>query len=289
MTICYLLFTVCDIHCIHSDTERLRTLILENESLSRLLDCFSAVPADSTLFQKATDAFFHLVSKLDISASFSGTTESTESDTCMYHVTKSTFDMEFLLEKNTRLKAHRAKMAAVSEVFAAMLLGKFTESSLTEIPLLDVDADAFDYMLHYVYGCNACQLILQASTEICIEVLKLSDRFLLNELRNKIASVLYIKSRKESITPLIFDCAIIYNCHNLAENIVTYLISSKDNMEQLNQLLNGDHRTKVIKIITELIKVRLAVRASCRKRHRTRSADCWAHIIFFNLLCQMVL
>ena len=64
-----------------------------------------------------------------------------------------TKDVTFIV-KGERLKGCRNTLTKSSELFAAMLEGHYSESSLSEIEISETSKFAFTYVLHYLHGCK---------------------------------------------------------------------------------------------------------------------------------------
>jgi kelch-like protein 1/4/5 len=56
-----------------------------------------------------------------------------------------------LIAGNKRLPAHRLVLSAASDYFAAMFMNNVREASMAEVELKDVDPEALDALVHYMY------------------------------------------------------------------------------------------------------------------------------------------
>lgn len=95
-------------------------------------------------------------------------------------------DVEFLFPNNEIVHAHRIVLSVGSPTFKKMFEGNFVEKDKRQITLHEVDSKSFKLVLQYLYTGS----VNIPSDNSAMEILKLANRFLLDNLRLFVESLL---------------------------------------------------------------------------------------------------
>ena len=157
-----------------------------------------------------------------------------------------TKDVTFIV-KGERLLGCRNTLTNSSELFAAMLEGHYSESSLSEIEISETSKFAFKYLLHYLHGCKEklCLVgdhfssgqVSEKSVKRLIKVLKEADKYLLYDLKFELQELLFDRYIIPEMAPSIFEYAVMYDCLKIQRAAVScVLINTPSQRELLSQL-----------------------------------------------------
>ena len=151
-------------------------------------------------------------------------------------------DVTFVV-KNEKLTGNRNKLIKSSEIFAAMLEGHYTESSLSEIKLSETSKFAFKYILHYLHGCKAqgcdivnyfsnCEVSRKSSRRL-VKVLKEADKYLLYDLKSELTNLLFDKFVISMTALDFFEYAVMYDNIKIQRATVSCLLVDSASTDQL--------------------------------------------------------
>ena len=71
-----------------------------------------------------------------------------------------------LVVGNKRIAAHRVLLSAASDYFAAMFTSDVTEATQEEVKIRDVDPEAMEMLVHYMYTGNVQIITIQGNLTI---------------------------------------------------------------------------------------------------------------------------
>lgn len=98
-------------------------------------------------------------------------------------------DVTFVSDDGSEVSACRKRLSDSSGVFGAMFGGSFAESGMGRVPLPGAgSADVVRLLVHHLYGCRWCGVFEKVEdVGNLLDLLALSDRFLLPELNKAVA------------------------------------------------------------------------------------------------------
>ena len=151
-------------------------------------------------------------------------------------------DVTFIV-KGERLIGNRNTLATSSELFAAMLEGHYSESSLSEIELSESSKFAFTYILHYLHGCrqklcsignyfSSCEVSAKLTKRL-IKVLKEADKYLLYDLKFELQDLLFDRYIIPEMVLNIFEYAVMYDCLKIQRVAVSCLLVDTLSLREL--------------------------------------------------------
>jgi len=98
-------------------------------------------------------------------------------------------DLSLVLDCGTSIPVCRSVLTNASTVFSAMLEGGFSGSGRPEVLIPLTSRQALSCLLHYLYGCpTSCPSFLSLSVPTLLELVSLSDKFLLPALNLTVTS-----------------------------------------------------------------------------------------------------
>ncbi len=189
----------------------LRNILVDHEGLEVLLQVLESAgkrkkeeeEEDGELVEEADDLFSHAVLSCGVLAAHVGVVapnlkleEDAEPGGCLFRQEEEEQEEEeegdvvvFVLDDGSELPARRSLLSSASGVFGAMFGGSFAESSRRRVPLPGAGGrgGAALLLLHHLYGCRRCPRWEAAAPGPLLELVTLSDRFLLPELNRAAA------------------------------------------------------------------------------------------------------
>lgn len=215
------------------------------------------------------------ISQKELMASSSGNKQSCickgciqSSTSCHLHSSHTclTKDLTFIV-KGERFVGSRNTLTKSSDLFAAMLEGQYSESSLSEILLPETSKFAFRYVLHYLHGCKfeGCdvrnyfldgEVSLKSSSRL-IKVLKEADKYLLHNLKLELQNLLFEKYIIPEMTRDIFEYAVMYDNFKIQKAAVSCLLvdtsSTRQLLLQFQKCLDSKFSGVFLNILMELM------------------------------------
>lgn len=170
----------------------------------------------------------------------------------------------FVLDDGSTVSANKSTLCNNSPVFEAMFRGGFKEADQAEVKLTDISADCVTYFSRIID--TYCECILPKDIRTLLELIVASDRFLVQDLGNKILSVVMNCSLSYK------TCCVVYNwaldvgykypmLGNIATDVVKFIFSSQMTPNQRVQavtfVLNGQHKKEFLEDILDLVKSKL--------------------------------
>jgi len=186
-------FSIADKQCIAISSamlvkqrRKLYNILINHDSLEILLDLIEqstdeSLLLDTVLSLSTVSAHIGVVSP-QLTLPPEQNTECLRADLC-----ESTYDLSLVLDDGSEIGASRALLSSSSSVFAAMLEGGFVEASKTRIMMPLTSNCALQCIIHHLYGCSWCPVFQSLSAPDLLELLSLSDKFLLQELNIRIS------------------------------------------------------------------------------------------------------
>lgn len=150
------------------------------------------------------------------------------------------FDMKVQMDSGQVFGAHKHILKGASDVFYAMLSGDcFLESTQSIIEIREVSNDAFQFALHQMYGCIAllnateaasckCEVLQgvqrkRKEAEFFLELLEISNRFMLDQLRTIADESLVNTIDSSSVIPICCS-SLQLNSPVLCQHCLAYLV-----------------------------------------------------------------
>jgi len=93
-------------------------------------------------------------------------------------------DITLVCDDGTEIRCNKLIICSKSHVFAAMLTGSFNESDKTRVSIPHTSSTALRCLIHFLYTCEpeSCPEFSDLTADILLELVSLSDQFLLTEL-----------------------------------------------------------------------------------------------------------
>jgi len=156
----------------------LQNVLLNHDSLEVMLE---------VLETETGDVFSHAVLSLSRLAGYLGVVspdltlgEDFTSNICCYN--NSDHNVALVLDDESRITANKQHLSDSSSVFSAMLSGQFAESGQAEVRIQSSSLPAITCLVHFLYGCRWCGVFVDLGVDILLELVSLTDRFLLKDL-----------------------------------------------------------------------------------------------------------
>eukprot|EP00698_Gefionella_okellyi_P011514 TRINITY_DN303_c0_g1_i2.p1 TRINITY_DN303_c0_g1~~TRINITY_DN303_c0_g1_i2.p1 ORF type:complete len:538 (-),score=137.84 TRINITY_DN303_c0_g1_i2:210-1823(-) len=117
-----------------------------------------------------------------------------------------------------KLHAHRAILAASSDYFNALLMGGYKEAKQTTIPVKEVDPDAFELVLEFIYKGQA-----EISSDIALGVHAIATRFQVEGLKLAAEKCIAASMSKDQVVALL-DSARQWDAPYVVQQCVEYIV-----------------------------------------------------------------
>eukprot|EP00698_Gefionella_okellyi_P009576 TRINITY_DN2448_c0_g1_i1.p1 TRINITY_DN2448_c0_g1~~TRINITY_DN2448_c0_g1_i1.p1 ORF type:complete len:473 (-),score=88.15 TRINITY_DN2448_c0_g1_i1:278-1621(-) len=131
-----------------------------------------------------------------------------------------------------RFYAHRAILVAGSAYFSAMLTSGYRESKQSVIPVREVDPDAFELVLEFIYTGQ-----VEISPDIALGVHAIATRFQVDALRLAAEKCIAASMSKDDVVKLM-DSAQQFETPFLAEQCMGYIVKNANKMFKSGDLEN---------------------------------------------------
>jgi hypothetical protein len=96
------------------------------------------------------------------------------------YYSKSLFDITLISSDNQEFQAHKSILVAFSEYFSILLSSPFRESTQDKIIIYEVKGETLSLILDYIYNRD---VVLPSKVESLTDLIKISDKFVLNILK----------------------------------------------------------------------------------------------------------
>jgi len=129
--------------------------------------------------------------------------------------------------------AHKNILSTRSELFLASISSGMKESQNNVISLNDIEPEVFEYILTFLYTGS-----VRVMPELAINLLIVSDRFLLRELKEHTEKVLARGLTAENV-PMLSEVADKFNANKLKEQCFEFIYTNKIDPELLSNKLSS--------------------------------------------------
>lgn len=165
----------------------------------------------------------------------------------------------FLLDDGTRINADRDQLNNKSDYFSALLGGFFVESQSKEVSLKDVSCDSMKCLLEILktdYLSTGSSFSIDYHLDTILEVLLLSDRFLLSELNYMLLCHVQQLISLHTV-PTIYKWSIESGTNMLRIDSIAYALVNdntyNDKLELFKNLFQIGYTAELVEDITKLI------------------------------------
>ncbi|XP_070571981.1 armadillo repeat-containing protein 5-like [Ptychodera flava] len=153
-------------------------------------------------------------------------------DSCAYQQSRCQSDIQFAVADGPKIKANREQIASSSTVFAAMLSGSYVESKQSVVTINEVTHQAFSFIVHHLYGCRletcaVMQELLDTIEELELEILALSDRFMLPTLLELLHDVIIVRYFNFLSIVRLYRYCCLYHCGSLQEECLSFILTKE--------------------------------------------------------------
>lgn len=135
--------------------------------------------------------------------------------------------------------AKRSVLVTNSDIFAAMLEGQFSETSLKEIPIPGSSAFAFKSILHYLHGCQVDRCdhlqkpysmpISAESANLILSLANEADKYMIPSLKDIALECLHKRYIIPESSLAVFKFGVIHQLYDLLKAaVICMLIESKE-------------------------------------------------------------
>jgi len=166
----------------------LRNILIVHEGLDVLIDVLEAASKpdfkEAALFGDAVLACKTLAGHVGVVAP-KLKLEVKDVDQCLYQAPdgKGQNCVIFQLDDKTTLAADKEKLSSGSDFFAAMFAGgHFSESGQASVRLANAGRGSLTLVMHRLHGCRWCSAFAKATSEDLLDLVALTDQYLLSEL-----------------------------------------------------------------------------------------------------------
>lgn len=189
-----------------------------------------------------------------------------EEQNCHKNIVKKETTVTLALDDGTLISANKSFLSLKSPMFEAMFrCGGFKEAYQKTIRLNDVSAECFESLSCLLEVC--CDCLLPKNINVLLELIMVTDRYMLNELAEKINMIMM-----NSIISL-ENCNIIYEWSketgyqlrfgtNVSSDVVKYLLSSNsrfpDRVEAIKKISRSPYRQHFIEDLSAILKLGLS-------------------------------
>ena len=184
---------------------------------------------------------------------------------CVHSENQGSNDIVFIVQGH-RIYGRRTVLIKNSEIFGAMLEGHYSESKLSEINIPETSKFAFEYMIHYLHGCqkNLCVVmqslytthVTKATTEQCIEVITEADKFLLHSLQKEASDCLFARYIVPESAFTVLKYAALHSCHGYLKAAVSSILvdteCDRKMVEYVCEILESEFKDLFLTIVVEL-------------------------------------
>lgn len=167
----------------------LRNILVVHEGLEVLLEIIETEwDSKSNDFSEAVLSISNLAGHIGVVAPNLTLNSSnvTRSKSCCYQMSENEFKDVELVGDDGGVRVNRGRVCASSEVFAVMLDGSFAEAQKNSVSLPKTSKDALLALVHYLYGCRRCPGLSDLRVTVLLELVSLSDKYLLKELNRQV-------------------------------------------------------------------------------------------------------
>ncbi|XP_074644040.1 uncharacterized protein LOC141900884 [Tubulanus polymorphus] len=212
----------------------LRKVFVEYKGLQKLFDSLITENVNDDELH-AVSYLLHQLSNIAINKnSLKGCLKDTEQKkelkiNCFFADSVPKHDLSFVCSDGVVVTVERSHLASKSEVFAAMLRGKFHESEHSQIKLPDISSDVILVYFHLMYNCmrSNCPVIHRDySWDVNIQLLGLADRYLADNLQEFIIPRI---TKQLTVENLVQTChySVFYKSMKLFEKCIIHMFSCK--------------------------------------------------------------
>lgn len=181
-----------------------------------------------------------------------------KSKECHKNIVKRETTVQVALDDGTLIGANRSFLSSKCPMFEAMFrCGGFKEANQNTIRLNDVSSECFVSFMTILD--EYCDCLLPKSIFVLLELIIITDRYLLHEISEKISMILV-----NSIS--IDNCSVIYQWSKTRDdqytklnlNIIKYLFLSNsrfnDRIDAIKSIIESNYGSEFIKEITSIIR-----------------------------------
>ncbi|XP_033748539.1 armadillo repeat-containing protein 5-like [Pecten maximus] len=179
-----------------------------------------------------------------------------------------THDIQFNVQDTvSTIPACKERLTKASPLFAAMLQGKYSESTQNTITLKDTSYYAVQFVVHFLHGCDLkCDVISDILScepgpetwSQCVEVLTLVNRYLVSDLELFLKSVLSSRFLGPIEANSTYSFAKLHGYEVLASDCVkTVLVGGTcvyDRIRGFSMFLNGPNSERFLSHLEQLFK-----------------------------------
>ncbi|XP_038075788.1 uncharacterized protein LOC119743454 [Patiria miniata] len=152
-------------------------------------------------------------------------------DACLLDAADKEFDVNFVLDQEVVIQAHRDILTKSSEYFSCLLEGPYLESGQSKVPLKEISKEALALILHSLYGCHQAECCHMKSTvaggcKVILESVACSGRFLLWSVQNQICDIIVDTYMNAATVVNHFQFGLKHNCSKLTGACLMFMLTS---------------------------------------------------------------
>ncbi|KAL3856198.1 hypothetical protein ACJMK2_010976 [Sinanodonta woodiana] len=165
------------------------------------------------------------------------------------------------------VSAVRSVLIKKSDIFAAMLTGKYSESGQSEIHIRETSHCAFQYLIHYLHDCDINSCAIRRDIEVCeisetsvrhvLDMLSLADRYLMSDLHKYLLDILIGRFLVPNHCHAVFRHAVVHDIEFLREAAVVGLMvdstSRSDRLQLFSKFLSDSFSPVFLQTIETLL------------------------------------
>lgn len=216
---------------------------------------------NSPLFDHSVGALIALFQTSNVTFKKS-TIKCCEDRNCIKNILKKETTVTLAFDDGTLINANKSFLSLKSPMFEAMFRdGGFKEAYQKTIRLNDVSPECFKSLLHLLEVC--CDCLLPNNINQLLELIMVTDRFMLNELSEKINTIMMNSILSPNNCSAVYEWAkeIGYQLKfgtNTSSYVVKYLLSSNsrfpDRVEAIKQISRSNYVQNFIEDFSAVLK-----------------------------------
>ncbi|CAH1403126.1 unnamed protein product [Nezara viridula] len=167
----------------------------------------------------------------------------------------------FTLDDGSTVSANKESLSHSCPVFEAMFRGGFKESLQSSVRLSDISADCLSHLTKVLH--EYCSCALPKDLSVLLEMISVSDRFLLPDLTVKVLSVVRDNALSHATANQIYDWGLNIGQQfevsaNLSEDVVKYMFTGdmlpSQRVSAVSRILESDNKDRFLEDLRLLIK-----------------------------------
>jgi len=231
-------------------------ILINHEGLEVLLDIVQE-GMENASFEDAIYSLSILSGHIGVVSPNLALNQQSKSKTCLYQSHKGDKNLSIKVDDGQVIQVNKNVLTGASGVFEAMLAGQFLESNQKEVKIQFTGFQALTSTIHYLYGCRWCDYFKDLSPKVLLELVILTDKYLLTDFNESISHEIVRSCSKVDQVVEIYEASL----HK--EYPVRGIQDDNLSLSAISFILVGEFDEKVVKtgraeIFNQLMKSKMA-------------------------------